>query len=81
MAKDAYGGAYIQHQLARVYVMAGAHEAAVEVLEMLLGQSYYLSPEWLRVDPTFAPLRENARFRALLVRGLELREAQVKSFR
>jgi len=27
---------------------------------------YYLSPGWLRIDPTFAPLKGNPRFERLI---------------
>ncbi len=57
---------YIQHQLVRIYAMVGEPEKALDRLEPLLKVPYYLSPGWLSVDPTFAPLRSHARFRRLL---------------
>ena len=65
-AKDAYSGAYIQHQLARIYLLVGEPEKALDQLEPLLKIPYYLSPGWLRIDPTFAPLRGNPRFERLV---------------
>jgi hypothetical protein len=38
----------------------------LERLERLLAIPYYLSPGWLRVDPTFDPLRKHPRFVKLL---------------
>ena len=65
VTKDAYTGAYVQHQLARIYLLAGEPEKALDRLEPLLKIPYYLSPGWLRIDPTFAPLRGNPRFERL----------------
>jgi tetratricopeptide (TPR) repeat protein len=62
ISKDAYLGPYLQHQLARIYILAGEHEKALDQLEPLVKTPYYLSPGWLRIDPTFAPLRGNGRF-------------------
>jgi tetratricopeptide (TPR) repeat protein len=65
IAEDAYGGAYNQHQLARIYILVGEHEKALDQLEPLLENPYYLSPGWLRIDPNFDPLRSNPRFQRL----------------
>ena len=62
-------GSYIQHQLARVYILTGDQEKALDLLETLLRRPYYLSPGWLRIDPTFDPLRSNPRFQRLVAGG------------
>ena len=41
-------------------------EKALDQLEPLLKIPYYLSPGWLKIDPTFAPLRGNPRFERLV---------------
>jgi eukaryotic-like serine/threonine-protein kinase len=69
VAKDALNGPYMQHQLARIYILVGEPEKAVDQLEPLLRMPYYLSPAWLRLDPTFEPLRNNPRFRKLVESG------------
>jgi serine/threonine-protein kinase len=71
MSKDAYTGAYLQHQVVRVYILTGEHEKALDRLEELLRAPYYLSPGWLRIDPTFDPIRKHPRF-VKLVGGVGL---------
>jgi len=66
VTKDAFGGAYLQHQLARIYILVGEPEKALDRLEPLLKIPYILSPGWLRIDPNFDPLRKNPRFRRLV---------------
>ena len=61
----ATNGPYAQHQLARIHMMVGDRARAIELLEALLKVPYYLSPAWLRIDPTFAPLRGEQRFERL----------------
>jgi len=62
ISRDALGGPYIQLQLVRIYLLVGEPERALDQLEPLLKVPSYLSPGWLRVDPTFDPLRKNSRF-------------------
>jgi serine/threonine protein kinase/Flp pilus assembly protein TadD len=66
ISRDAYGGAYDQHQLVRIYLLVGEPEKALDQLEPLLKIPFYLSPGWLRIDPTFAPLKGNPRFERLV---------------
>ena len=66
ISRDANTGPYIQHQLARIYLLVGEPEKALDQLEPLLRIPYYLSPGYLRIDPTFDPLRKNPRFMRLV---------------
>jgi len=66
IAKDAYSGAYNQHELARVYAILGDVDKTIDQLEGLLVVPYFLTPAWLRVDPTFAFLKGNPRFERLV---------------
>jgi TolB-like protein/tRNA A-37 threonylcarbamoyl transferase component Bud32 len=65
ISRDAVLGPYIQHQLARIYMLVGEPEKALDQLEPLLKIPYYLSPGWLKIDPNFDPLRGNPRFERL----------------
>jgi TolB-like protein/Flp pilus assembly protein TadD len=66
IATNGFGGPYFQHQLARSYILLGEPEKALDQLEPLLKVPYYLSPGWLKIDPTFDPLRRHPRFQKLV---------------
>jgi tetratricopeptide (TPR) repeat protein len=66
ISRDAFTGAYSQHQLVRIYLLVGEPEKALDRLELLLKIPYYLSPGWLKIDPTFEALRGNPRFQQLI---------------
>jgi TolB-like protein len=69
LKRDARNGPYIQHQLARIYMLVGEPEKALDRLVPLLKIPYYLSPDWLKIDPNFDTLRQNARFKKLVAGG------------
>ena len=64
--RDAYFGPYNQLQLVRIYLLTGEPDQALDQLEPLLRMPYYLSPGWLRIDPTFDPVRKHPRFQRLI---------------
>jgi serine/threonine protein kinase/tetratricopeptide (TPR) repeat protein len=66
MTKNVRKGAYLQHQLVRIYMLVGEPEKALDKLEPLLGIPGYLSPGWLKIDPNFDSLRTNPRFQKLV---------------
>jgi serine/threonine-protein kinase len=68
MSKDAWYGAFRIEDLARIYVMVGEPEAAIERLEGLLDVPSPTSVSMLRIDPTWDPLRSHPGFQALLER-------------
>lgn len=66
ISRDAYRGPSRQHTLVRIYLLVGEPEKALDRLEPLLTVPYYLSPRWLKIDPTCAPLRGNPQFERLV---------------
>ena len=66
LEQDAFNVTYFRHVLARIYVMVGEQDKAIDEIEGLLGVPYDLSKAWLRIDPNFAPLKGNSRFDRLI---------------
>jgi eukaryotic-like serine/threonine-protein kinase len=65
-ARNVVSGSYNQHQVVRIYMLVGEPEKALDNLEILLKEPYYLTPAWLKIDPNFDPLRKNPRFQKLI---------------
>lgn len=66
VSKDAYVGPVAVANLARIYVMVGEYDNAIDQLENLLFMPSDISIPVLRLDPTWAPLRNHPRFKKLM---------------
>jgi eukaryotic-like serine/threonine-protein kinase len=66
MLADEFMRHYYWHILARAYTYAGAPEKAIDLLERLLGVPYFITRDWLRIDPSWDALRGNPRFQRLV---------------
>ena len=69
VSKEAMCGSYRVDDLARIYVMVGEFDAAIDQLEFLLSIPSALSIPLLRLDPAWDPLRDQRRFKRLLEGG------------
>lgn len=66
LTKDAWRGLYHVEALARIYVMVGEFDLAINQIEFLLDRLSELSIPLLRLDPAWKSLHNHPRFRALL---------------
>ncbi len=66
VSKDAFRGPIFVEGLAEIYVMVGEYDLAIDQLEYLLSIPSYISVPYLRIDPTWAPLRSHPRFLKLI---------------
>ena len=66
MTRDAYTGVYLKYMLARIYLMVGETDRAIDQLDSILRLPFYVSPGWLRIDPEWDALRGNPRFQKLI---------------
>jgi TolB-like protein len=69
ITKDAEIGPMRLEDLARIYVMVGKYEDALDILEELLSRPSEQSVARLRLDPVWDPLRDHPRFQRLLAPG------------
>jgi hypothetical protein len=67
--RDHWFGPYYQQIMARIYMLTGEPDKAVDLLETILKEPYFLTPAWLRIDPTWAPLKDNPRFQRLIAQS------------
>ncbi len=67
-ARDAYAFAETGQYAAYTYLRLGEYDAALDILDQLLRSPSWLSPQWLKNDPLWAPLKANPRFQQLLAR-------------
>ena len=77
-AVDAISGPISLQNVALAYVLLGEKESALNILERLLSMPARLSPELLRLDPLWDPLREHPRFERLTRRARALNSAPVR---
>ena len=62
VSKDAFDGPSRVEDLAKIYVMVGEFDAAIDQLDFLLSIPSNLSIPLLRLDPAWDPLRDHPRF-------------------
>jgi TolB-like protein/Flp pilus assembly protein TadD len=69
VTKDAPEKSHRVEDLARIYVMVGKHELAIEQLDYLLSIPSRFSRQLLHLDPTWKPLQKYPRFQQLVESG------------
>jgi TolB-like protein/Tfp pilus assembly protein PilF len=68
VSEDALSGTWMLFTLATVYMMVGEYDLAIDQLEYLISIPSFLQVEELRMHPTWDPLRNHPRFKALLAK-------------
>ncbi len=69
VTKEAWRGLNRVEDLARIYVMVGEFDAAIDQLDFLLSVPGEMSIPLLRLDPAWDLLRDHPRFKRLLEKG------------
>jgi eukaryotic-like serine/threonine-protein kinase len=67
---------YVRLQAIRTYLATGNNGKALDALQQLLTDVSYVTRGYLKVDPTFKPLRGNPRFEQMLLPGITLPAAE-----
>jgi len=66
ISKEAYRGFYRAVDLAKIYVMVGEYDAALEQIKLLLSLPGTLSAKLLLLDPTWKPLWNLSEFKKII---------------
>ncbi len=66
VSKEAWRGLFRVEALAKIYVMVGEYDAAIDQLEFLLSVPGEMSIPLLRLDPAWDPLRDHPGFKKLI---------------
>jgi len=66
VGREAWRGPWRVGDMARILVMTGQHDAAIDRIEFLLSRPGAMSVPLLRLDSVWDPLRDNPRFQALM---------------
>jgi tetratricopeptide (TPR) repeat protein len=69
ITKDAERGPMRLEDLARIYVMVGKYEDAIDILEQILSRPSEQSVWRIKLDPVWGPLGKHPRFQRLLAPG------------
>ena len=69
VAKNPWRGTFPVEDLARIYVMVGKYDAAIDQIKFLLSVHGRLSIHLLKLDPAWDPLRDHPRFKMLIEAG------------
>ena len=64
--KEAYRGVFRVEDLARIYVMVGEYDMALEQIKLLLTIPLRLSVQLLLLDPAWKPLRDLPEFKKIV---------------
>ncbi|MHC4582878.1 MAG: protein kinase domain-containing protein [Planctomycetota bacterium] len=66
VTKEAMRGLWRVEELARIYVMVGKYDKAIDQLEDLLSRPGWMSIHLLQLDPVWDPLRNHPHFKKLI---------------
>jgi serine/threonine-protein kinase len=65
-AREAWRDGYVVLTRARVFMLLNQQDSAVTLLDQVAHmKGFYVTPAWLRIDPTWTPLRANPAFQRL----------------